>query len=95
MLGEAVWFKTHKLAMSLTLLLGLAGLVPIIIDRGLTPITSLEYHPIVGLIAIIIAICQPVIAYFRPGKVGGQEWTSEECPRTILGGRCSMASTPR
>ena len=69
LMGGAVWFKTHKLAMISTLVLSVLGMVPVLIDRKLDPIKRLEYHPMVGLAVIIICLCQPVIAYFRPGKV--------------------------
>ena len=70
-MGEAVWFKVHKMAMSTTVVLGLLGLVPVLVDRGLDPIRRLEHHPMVGLATLAIALCQPAIAYLRPGKVGG------------------------
>ena len=68
-MGGAVWFKTHKLAMISTLVLSVLGMVPVLIDRKLDPIKRLEYHPMVGLAVVVICLCQPVIAYFRPGKV--------------------------
>ena len=68
-MGGAVWFKTHKLAMISTLVLSVLGMVPVFIDRKFDPIKRLEYHPMVGLATIAICLCQPVIAYFRPGKV--------------------------
>ena len=68
-MGGAVWFKTHKLAMISTLVLSVLGMVPVFIDRKLDPIKRLEYHPMIGLATIAICLCQPVIAYFRPGKV--------------------------
>ena len=63
-----VWFWVHKASMSLTVLLTAAGLVPVLVDKGLTPITDQKLHPLLGLAVIIIALLQPVIAYFRPGK---------------------------
>ena len=69
LMGGAVWFNTHKLAMIATVVLSVLGMVPVIIDRKLEPIKRLEYHPMVGLAVIVICLCQPVIAYFRPGKV--------------------------
>ena len=68
-MGGAVWFNSHKLAMISTLVLSVLGMVPVIIDRKLEPIKRLEYHPMVGLAVVVICLCQPVIAYFRPGKV--------------------------
>ena len=69
LMGGAVWFKTHKLAMISTLVLSVLGMVPVLIDRKLDPIKRMEYHPMVGLAVIVICLCQTVIAFFRPGKV--------------------------
>lgn len=46
--------------------------MPVVIDRKLDPIKRLEYHPMVGLATVVICIFQPIIAYFRPGKVSKQ-----------------------
>ena len=53
-----------------TVVLAILGMVPVVIDRGVEPITRLEYHPMVGLGTLVIVIVQPFIAAFRPGKVG-------------------------
>jgi hypothetical protein len=55
--------------MVLCIVLGLLGLAPVIVDRGLRPIRQLVPHSMVGLATLVIALCQPVIAYSRPGKV--------------------------
>ena len=54
--------------MGLTVLLSLAGLVPILIDKKLSPIVDKKYHPLVGLATLVIAFIQPFIGYFRPSK---------------------------
>ena len=63
-----VWFRLHQVSMMLTVVFSLAGLIPILVDKGLRPITSRKYHPVIGLTVLVIAFLQPIIAYFRPGK---------------------------
>ena len=102
-MGEAVWFKVHKIAMSTTVVLGLLGLVPVLVDRGVDPIRRMEYHPMVGLATLAIALAQPAVAYLRPGKVGGRRARPPGAPLTPLaplaprstpGAPCSTPSTP-
>ena len=83
-MGEAVWFKVHKIAMSTTVVLGLLGLVPVLVDRGVDPIRRMEYHPMVGLATLAIALAQPAVAYLRPGKVGGRRARPPGAPLTPL-----------
>lgn len=52
----------------LTVIFSVAGLIPILVDKGVRPITDKKYHPLLGLTVLIIAFLQPVLAYFRPGK---------------------------
>ena len=66
--GADVWFRAHQASMGLTVLLSLAGLVPILIDRKLSPIVDKKYHPLVGLATLVVAFIQPFIGYFRPSK---------------------------
>ena len=54
--------------MMLTVIFSVAGLIPILVDKGVRPITDKKYHPLLGLTVLIIAFLQPVLAYFRPGK---------------------------
>ena len=54
--------------MGLTVILSLAGLVPILIDKKLLPIADKKYHPLVGLATLVVAFVQPFIGYFRPSK---------------------------
>ena len=66
--GADVWFRVHQASMMMAVIFSLAGIIPILIDKGLAPITSKKYHPVVGLTVLIIAFLQPIMAYFRPGK---------------------------
>ena len=54
--------------MMLTVVFSLAGLIPILVDKGLRPIADKKYHPVIGLTVLVIAFLQPFIGYFRPGK---------------------------
>ena len=67
-MSVAVWFQVHRVSMVLCVLLSVAGLVPIIIDKGLQPIKAQKLHPLLGLTVLVVAFIQPIIAYFRPGK---------------------------
>ena len=67
-MSVAVWFQVHRVSMVLCVLLSVAGLVPIIIDKNLQPIKAQKLHPLLGLTVLVVAFIQPVIAYFRPGK---------------------------
>jgi len=66
--GADVWFRAHQASMGLTVILSLAGLVPILIDKKLLPIADKKYHPLVGLATLVVAFVQPFIGYFRPSK---------------------------
>ena len=67
-MSVAVWFHVHRVSMILCVLLSLAGLVPIIIDKKLQPIKDKRLHPLLGLTVLVVAFLQPIIAYCRPGK---------------------------
>ena len=67
-MSVAVWFQVHRVSMVLCVFLSIAGLVPIIIDKGLQPIKAQKLHPLLGLTVLVVAFIQPIIAYFRPGK---------------------------
>ena len=67
-MSVAVWFQVHRVSMILCVLLSVAGLVPVIIDKKLQPIKDQKLHPLLGLTVLVVAFVQPIIAYFRPGK---------------------------
>jgi len=66
--GADVWFRIHQTCMTLCVLLCVAGVIPVIIDKKLKPIADEKLHPLLGLTVLIIAFLQPIIAFFRPGK---------------------------
>ena len=54
--------------MVLSVVLSLAGLIPILVDKKLLPIADMKHHPLVGLATLVLAFVQPFIGYFRPDK---------------------------
>jgi hypothetical protein len=56
--------------MSLALVASLVGLVPLLVDRGVTPLQQRVIHSILGTVTLILAFIQPILAFFRcaPGK---------------------------
>jgi len=66
--GADVWFRAHQISMVLSVVLSLAGLIPVLVDKKLLPIADKKYHPLVGLATLVVAFVQPFIGYFRPSK---------------------------
>ena len=64
-LGKDAWFRLHQGAMTLALLLSLVGLIPLLVDRGVAPLQQAVTHSIVGLVTLLLAFLQPLIAAFR------------------------------
>ena len=54
--------------MVLSVVLSLAGLIPVLVDKKLLPIADKKYHPLAGLATLVVAFVQPFIGYFRPSK---------------------------
>jgi hypothetical protein len=69
-LGKDAWFRLHQVLMSLALVASLVGLVPLLVDRGVTPLQQRVTHSILGTVTLILAFLQPILAFFRcaPGK---------------------------
>ena len=73
-----LWFRLHQLFMSCTVLSTIAGIVVIAIDRGSVPL-SLEQvkknpHPALGLVCVITAFIQPLMALLRPHPESDKRW---------------------
>merc|ERR1711983_729630 len=73
-----LWFRLHQLFMSFTVLSTIAGIVVIAIDRGNAPL-SLEQvkknpHPALGMVCIITAFIQPLMALLRPHPESDKRW---------------------
>lgn len=65
MLGKDVWFTTHQILMTFALVFSILGMIPIIIDKGLDPITDKVTHSLVGVAALVLAFLQPLLAMAR------------------------------
>merc|ERR1719369_1919673 len=68
--GEDRWFQAHMLFMDCAVVLTVAAMVVIVIEVGVDPLNiqhlSMNAHPVIGLICVILAIIQPIMAAFRP-----------------------------
>ena len=70
LMGKDLWFVFHRLLMSLTVLLTIAAVILILVEVQVAPLAleslKLNAHPLIGLICVILAIIQPIMAAFRP-----------------------------
>ena len=68
--GADRWFQAHRLLMASAVLLSVVAMVVIVIEVGVHPLQiehlSKNAHPVIGLICVILAIIQPIMAAFRP-----------------------------
>ena len=69
-MGKDFWFRCHQFFMGLAVLLTLIAVIVIIVERKLEPLDSAAIkqnpHAAVGIVCIICAFIQPIMAYFRP-----------------------------
>jgi len=69
-IGEAAWFQAHRTLMVLTVLFSIIGLVFLIAAAGFSPLAldqvKRNAHPATGLVTILLAVIQPIMAFFRP-----------------------------
>eukprot|EP00095_Tigriopus_kingsejongensis_P001362 maker-scaffold523_size146679-snap-gene-0.15 protein:Tk01362 transcript:maker-scaffold523_size146679-snap-gene-0.15-mRNA-1 annotation:"ferric-chelate reductase 1 homolog" len=76
--GKDVWFRCHQLFMTLTLGFTLAGVILVVSDRGLSSFSAeavkANPHPVLGIVAIILALIQPVMALLRPSPQSERRW---------------------
>ena len=63
-LDKDFWFRAHQLLMGLTIVLTLAGFLCILAEEGWE--LEGETHPILGMVCIITAFIQPIMAALRP-----------------------------
>jgi len=68
--GADRWFQAHRLFMVCAVVLTVAAMVVIVIEVRVDPLNiqhlSMNAHPVIGLICVILAIIQPIMAAFRP-----------------------------
>ncbi|XP_044172746.1 ferric-chelate reductase 1-like [Acropora millepora] len=63
--GKDAWFTVHRVLMTTTVLLTVTGTILIFVEvKGWS--SGAGAHPICGMIAIILAVIQPIMAALRP-----------------------------
>lgn len=76
--GKKAWFTVHRLLMTTTVSLTISGTIVIFVHVGGWS-SGVGAHPICGIIAISLAVIQPIMAAFRPApdapKRGIFNWT--------------------
>ena len=69
-MGADRWFQAHRLLMVTTVLCSIVGVVLILIEGGVEPLElkqlKINAHPVIGLICVLLALIQPIMAAFRP-----------------------------
>ncbi|XP_051554321.1 putative ferric-chelate reductase 1 [Myxocyprinus asiaticus] len=71
--GQKIWFQVHRGLMSFTLLLTAVGFIfPFIYRQKWS--TKAGAHPYLGCTVMILALCQPIIAAFRPAPDSARRW---------------------
>ena len=69
-MGADRWFQAHRLFMVTAVILSIVAVVLIVVEVGVSPL-GLEHlernaHPVIGLICVLLALVQPIMAAFRP-----------------------------
>lgn len=75
--GLPLWFALHRPAMYLCVLLSLAGaLFTYLYVGGFCGflVDGWNPHPILGILTLVGAIAQPIMAFFRPHPGEGKRW---------------------
>lgn len=69
-LGKDLWFRLHQFFMGLSVLLTLSAFIVIVMALQVKPfdLDAIKENPhaAVGIVCIICAFIQPIMAYFRP-----------------------------
>lgn len=77
-LGAAVWFRIHQPLMTLTVVFSVVGFIVIASEKGFLDYSletiSKNAHPVYGFICILLALIQPVMAFFRPSPDHEKRW---------------------
>ena len=72
-MGKDLWFVLHRSLMTLTVLLSIAAVILVVVEAKLDPLAlsslRINAHPVIGLLCIILAILQPVMAALRQGSI--------------------------
>jgi len=77
-LGKDFWFRCHQGCMGIAILLTLVAFLIILAGRWVAPFEpkalAKNPHAVVGIVCIILAIIQPVMAYCRPHPGSSNRW---------------------
>lgn len=65
LLGTKMWFTFHRLLMVLTVLFTILGTILIFVHAGRWT-KEAGAHPITGILVLVLAVIQPIMAAFRP-----------------------------
>ncbi|KAJ7370789.1 DOMON domain-containing protein frrs1L [Desmophyllum pertusum] len=65
LLGTKVWFTCHRSLMVLTVLVTIIAIIIIFVHAGRWT-EEAGAHPITGIIVLVLAVIQPIMALFRP-----------------------------
>ncbi|GAU99581.1 hypothetical protein RvY_10558 [Ramazzottius varieornatus] len=74
--GLKLWFHIHRPVMVSVVSITIAAIVIIFVEVGgwtQTP-AQLNPHPIIGIIAFVLALIQPIMAFFRPHPGEPKRW---------------------
>eukprot|EP00794_Sanderia_malayensis_P007693 gene7693-8530_t len=71
--GEKIWFQSHRICMTMTLLLTVISFIIIFVkEKGWSE--HAKAHPYTGCITTFLAIVQPIMAIFRPHPNEANRW---------------------
>merc|ERR1719369_1283463 len=77
-LGKDRWFQAHRGLMTTTVILSLVAVVFILVEVDVKPLNAQNLadnaHPVIGLICVLLAIIQPIMAVFRPHPGDSTRW---------------------
>ena len=69
-MGKDLWFVLHRSLMTLTVLLSIAAVILVMVEAKLDPLAlsslRINAHPVIGLLCVLLAILQPIMAALRP-----------------------------
>lgn len=85
--GSGAWYRAHQFFMIFAVTSTIIALVVIFVKEELKPLewSKIEQnpHPVFGLICLVLALLNPILAIFRPPPFGGK------C-RFLLGHFCGL-----
>lgn len=80
--GEKVWFQSHRICMTMALLLTIISFIIIFVHRkGWSE--GAKAHPVTGCLTVLLAIIQPIMAVFRPHPGEDKRWVFNWAHRLV------------